>query len=211
MQRRFWKCTGYVGVAGCALALGACFPQTQPNVAVAAGPYGGTVVAYPSPGYYSPYAYDYGYGLPLGAEYLGYGGGYGYGGGGYGYGSGYGYGYAPYLYAYPRVIVQQPAPTNRYAVPRGQGVNPGVSGEYGLRPSNGGKSLGGLHSPPASWFGQHPANTAHQRFTLPALRPSSTMQRAPATSRTFDRSAQRRMVAPPPPRPSQPRSESHRH
>lgn len=210
MQRRFWKCTGYFGVAGCALALGACFPQAQPTVAVAAGPYGGTVVAYPVSGYYSPYAspyayspyaYEDGYGLPLGAEYLGNG-----------YGYGYGYGYAPYLYGYQRVIVQQPAPPNRYAVPRGSGANAGVSGQYGLGQFNGGHALGGMHSPPAGWLAPHPANTAHPRFTLPPLRPSSTAERAPAVSRTPGRSAQPRTMAPPS-RPPQPQShgESHRH
>jgi hypothetical protein len=204
MRRSIWKGTGYLGVAACALALGACFPQTQPTVAVGAGgAYGGTVVAYPAPGYYSPYgygyspySYDYGYGLPLGAEYLGYGGGYGY---------------APYMYAYPRVVVRQPVPTNRYAVPRGQVGNPGVSGEYGVGQSLGGRSVNGLHSPPAAWLGQHPANTAHPRFTLPPLRPSSAMQRSHAVAPTFNRPAMRRMAAPPPSRPQQARSGSRRH
>ena len=201
MQQRILKTGRLVIPAACVLALGACFPSSQTEVAATpAGAYGGTVVAYPAPGYYSPYGYGYGYdegyGYPAGAEYLG---------------GGYGYAYAPYLYAYPRIVVVHPAPTNRYAVPRGQGLGPASHGQYGLRSTSGTQTFGGLSGPTNRAAGPpvlrlHSGSTAQPRFTMPPLRPS-TGQQAQPRPRNFNPPPQRQHMTPPPPRPSQ--SQSH--
>ena len=194
MQHRILKIGRFAVPAAAILALGACFPSGETDVAaVPAGAYGGTVVAYPAPVYYSPYGYGYdgygydGYGVPLGLAYPG---------------GGYGYGYAPYLYAVPpRVVIHPAPPSNRYAVPRSSALGPSRSGQYGLRPTAGAQTLGGMdraHARPA-------------RPAMPYVRPATGSTAQPRPRPSFNPPPQRQQhMTPPPPRPSQ-SQQTHRH
>ncbi len=176
MQQGLLKASRFAVPAAAILAMGACFPSGQTEVAaVPDGTYGGTVVAYPAPAYYSPYGYGYDYGLPLAAPYLGFG---------------YGYGYSPYLYAAPQQVIVRPAPqTYRYAVPRGSA--PARTGLYGMRSPIVTHPLGGMHA----------VTPGHDRFTLPPLRPSTGATAQPRPS--FSPPPQHQHMTPPPPRPQQ--------
>jgi hypothetical protein len=138
MQYGISRIGGLVAPFVCALALGACFhPASTASDIGPAGRYGGTVVAYPSYGYGSPYDYGYGYDPYLGSPY------------------GYGYGYRGYLS--PNVII----------IPRGDRGTSGRLGanrhhQYGLRPWGDGHQPSGLR-PPATRVPVGPPRTAQPR------------------------------------------------